>query len=230
MAKLRCGEQIHGTATMTATTTTTTESTIPTVSLTWNTEKIVSAVLDADGPGFFYLQDHGVPQSIFDNMLHQSHLFHSLSTAEKDEISSFNNGSSVTSGYSRPDTQGAYAKDPVSDPRDDAERESMTTNTRGVLVFRSPQENEVLDQPYMQEPYASFLQMLPDNYRSVHSSPSVVGDAARGFFAPNQWPDPDKLPEFRDATEAYMRAMHTVASRMFALFTMALQCEERESE
>ena len=184
VTSLCCGGQIHGIATKTAITTT--ESTIPTVSLTWDTKKIVWTVLAADGPGFFYLQDHGVPQSIFDKMLHQSHLFHALSPTEKDEISSFNNGSSVASGYSRPDTHGGYARDSVSDPRDDTERESMATNTRDVIVFRSPQENEVVDQPYMYQPYANFLQMLPHHYRSVYLSPNVVGDAARAFFAPNQ--------------------------------------------
>lgn len=198
---------------------------IPTISLTWDTETIISVLQDPNGPGFFYLQDHGVPQSIFDSALHQSHLFHALSPAEKNEISAFNNGYAYASGYSRPGTQGAYTKDPVSDVRNDTEKESLAINTRGSLVFRFPQENEVLDQPYLQEPYADFLQMLPDDYRSIHPSPTVVGDAARNFFAPNQWPDPNKLPEFRIVVEDYISAMRTVASDMFALFTTALQNE-----
>ena len=64
---------------------------IPTVDLSWTEEKIISTIskaAESGGPGFFYLENHGIDQSVFENAIHQSHLFYSTTTSkQKEEIS-----------------------------------------------------------------------------------------------------------------------------------------------
>ena len=116
------------------------ETSIPTISLAWPRADIVAAITEngsAGGPGFFYLADHGVPQSVFDDAVHASHVFHALPDAVKEAVSSANYGGSVVaSGWSRPGTQGGYTKDAASDARDAAHPESLAANTRGSFVLR----------------------------------------------------------------------------------------------
>ena len=64
---------------------------IPKVDLSWKEEKIIDTILKAaqsGGPGFFYLENHGIDPSVFENTIHHSYSFYSTTTIkQKDEIS-----------------------------------------------------------------------------------------------------------------------------------------------
>ena len=67
------------------------ENLIPRVNLSWTEDKIVDTISKAaqyGGPGFFYLENHGIHPSVFENTIHQSNHFYSTSSlSQKEEIS-----------------------------------------------------------------------------------------------------------------------------------------------
>ena len=68
---------------------------IPRIDMTWPEDKIAEAVEQAalcDGPGFFYILNHGIEESIFENAIRESHeFFHSPKFLdERQQISSLN--------------------------------------------------------------------------------------------------------------------------------------------
>ena len=46
----------------------------------------------------------------------------------------------------------------------------------------------------------------------------VTGPAAIRFYAPNQWPNPADLPDFRSAIDTYFEEMSNLAKKMFYMF------------
>ena len=63
---------------------------IPRVDLSLPKDDIVDKILQAaklGGPGFFYLQNHGIDKSVFENAIKESHHFYLQSTEKKLEIS-----------------------------------------------------------------------------------------------------------------------------------------------
>merc|ERR1711935_1271138 len=64
---------------------------IPKVDFSWKEDKIIDTISKAaqsGGPGFFYLENHGIDPSVFENTIHHSYSFYSTTTLkQKDEIS-----------------------------------------------------------------------------------------------------------------------------------------------
>jgi isopenicillin N synthase-like dioxygenase len=63
---------------------------IPKVDFSWKEDKIIDTISKAaqsGGPGFFYLENHGINSSVFENAIEQSNLFYSTTSMEqKDAI------------------------------------------------------------------------------------------------------------------------------------------------
>ena len=63
---------------------------IPKVDFSWKEDKIIDTISKAaqsGGPGFFYLENHGIDSSVFENAIEQSNLFYSTTSMEqKDAI------------------------------------------------------------------------------------------------------------------------------------------------
>ena len=62
--------------------------------------------------------------------------------------------------------------------------------------------------------------------------PEVAQRAGRregreGFFAPNIWPDPERVPDFKEAFEAYYEVMEGLAVKLMRLMALALDLDER---
>ena len=51
-------------------------------------------------------------------------------------------------------------------------------------------------------------------------------EGREGFFAPNIWPDPDRVTGFKEAFEAYYEVMEDLATRLMRLMALALNLEE----
>ena len=51
----------------------------------------------------------------------------------------------------------------------------------------------------------------------------VTGPAAIRFYAPNQWPNPADLPDFRSAIDTYFEEMSNLAKKMFYMFHEVLK-------
>jgi len=47
-----------------------------------------------------------------------------------------------------------------------------------------------------------------------------------GFFAPNIWPDPDRVPGFKEAFETYYEVMEDLATKLMRLMALALGLDE----
>jgi len=192
----------------------------------------------ADGPGFFYLVNHGIPETVFDNTIREARKFHTLSASKKLQLSAvgYGGGHGSTKGYVPPNTEGSYAKD-TSDVRPEVEQASGKPNTRESLVFRYPEEQNVSKELYCID-YDRFLHAIATEasnssrgdvpLRLSHAGDklipmSEVAAAARRFFLPNRWPDDGDLPDFRAATESYFQEMRRLAYRMFHLFSEVLK-------
>ena len=52
-------------------------------------------------------------------------------------------------------------------------------------------------------------------------------EGREGFFAPNIWPDPDRVPGFKDAFETYYEVMEDLATKLMRLMALALGLDER---
>mmetsp|Transcript_9109 Transcript_9109/g.13102 ORF Transcript_9109/g.13102 Transcript_9109/m.13102 type:complete len:103 (-) Transcript_9109:28-336(-) len=86
---------------------------IPTISLNASEEEIVSSLRDACiNVGFFYLEDHSIPQNLLDNVFAQSRQLFSLPMDQKLELSD----SLLTRGYTR---FGEETLDPINQKRGD---------------------------------------------------------------------------------------------------------------
>ena len=51
-------------------------------------------------------------------------------------------------------------------------------------------------------------------------------EGREGFFAPNIWPDPDRVPGFKDAFETYYEVMEDLATKLMRLMALALGLDE----
>jgi len=214
---------------------------IPRIDLRRPTAKLVQDLQTAaatDGPGFFYIINHGIPEAVFDNAIQEARKFHALPVPKKLQLSAvgYGGGQGSTKGYVPPHAEGSYAKD-MSDVRPEAEQASGKPNTRESLVFRYPEEQDVSKELYCTD-YDRFLRAMATDsssagtgdvsHRLSHAgdkliSVSSVAAAARRFFLPNRWPDERDLPDFRAAVERYFHEMQGLAFNMFHLFSEVLK-------
>ena len=51
-------------------------------------------------------------------------------------------------------------------------------------------------------------------------------EGREGFFAPNIWPDPDRVPGFKEAFETYYAVMEDLAVKLMRLMALALNLDE----
>ena len=207
---------------------------IPRVDLSMPKDDIVDKILQAatlGGPGFFYLQNHGIDRSVFENAIKESHQFYLQSTEKKLEISfSGYAGSPLdksSKGYTYPGFEGSYSKDGASDVRPENEQASIQKNLREALVFRYPELSEN-DRVYLKD-YQQFLQTFNNNVDRIDDM-DIIAPAARRFFAVNQWPRESDLPTFRPNVELYFKEMSQLAQKMFELFLDVLRSELGVSE
>ena len=207
---------------------------IPRVDLGLPKENAVETILQAarsGGPGFFYLENHGIKQSVFDNAIQESNKFYLQPLEKKLEISFAGYAGSPldksSKGYTYPGFEGSYSKDDASDIRPDTEEASEEKNSREALVYRFPELSEN-DRTYLQD-YTSFLNEI-DGAVDLIADASVTGPAARRFFYANQWPIENDLPNFRGAVYLYFTEMKKLADKMFDLFLHALRAELNVSD
>ena len=92
---------------------------IPRVDLSWSEDKIIETISKAaqsGGPGFFYLQNHGIDSSVFENAIHQTNRFYAK-TSLKQKLKILNHGyagappGKSSKGYVPPGIEGSYPKD-----------------------------------------------------------------------------------------------------------------------
>ena len=202
---------------------------IPRVDLEAPKDDIVNKILQASrsgGPGLFYLFNHGIDQSIFENAINESNKFYSQPLQQKLDISFSGYAGSPfdksSKGYTYPGFEGSYAKDGASDVRPKTEDASVQKNLREALVFRYPELKEN-DRAYLQD-YTRFRNHLNGSVDPIEDV-NIVGSAAKCFFANNQWPKEGDLPNFRSSIEAYFNQMKRLATNMFDLFLHALRTE-----
>eukprot|EP00746_Dinoflagellata_sp_MGD_P041657 gnl/MRDRNA2_/MRDRNA2_20072_c0_seq1.p1 gnl/MRDRNA2_/MRDRNA2_20072_c0~~gnl/MRDRNA2_/MRDRNA2_20072_c0_seq1.p1 ORF type:complete len:446 (+),score=97.76 gnl/MRDRNA2_/MRDRNA2_20072_c0_seq1:85-1422(+) len=220
---------------------------IPRIDLQQSPAEIVSALkdaADANGPGFFYLFNHGIPDSVFHNAVRESHKFHSLPLRKKLEISSIGYGGGTKSqkGFVPPLAEGSYDKD-ATDVRPESEKESGKRNLREALVFRYPEEADVKDDLYFKD-YNKFLEAFDKVHGDDADSSSELDaqnatvkfshsrnrladvdrlhQAAQRFFKNNQWPKTEDVPRFRETVELYFAEMRKLASTMWGLMSKAI--------
>ena len=98
---------------------------IPKVDFSWTEDKIIDTISKAaqsGGPGFFYLENHGIDSSVFENAIEQSNLFYSTTSMEQKEAIT-NHGyagappGKSSKGYVPPGLEGSYPKDDITDIR-----------------------------------------------------------------------------------------------------------------
>lgn len=202
---------------------------IPRVDLQDSKDEIVSKILQASrsgGPGFFYLLNHGIEKTVFENAISQANQFYSQPLEQKMNISFYGYAGSPldksSKGYTYPGFDGSYAKDSVSDTRPKTEDASLQKNTREALVFRYPELKEN-DRAYLQD-YTTFRNNLR-GLVDVIDDDNITGPAAKRFFVNNQWPKEEDLPNFRPSIQTYFDEMTKLATTMFDLFLRALRCE-----
>ena len=207
---------------------------IPRVDLALPKDDIVKKIVQAaksGGPGFFYLTNHGIDQSVFINAINESHKFYRQPLEKKLKISFLGYAGSPhdksSKGYTHPGFEGNYAKDSASDIRPEKEKATTQKNLREALVFRYPELSEA-DRLYLQD-YKKFLKNFNNTIDSVDDE-NVIGPAARRFFADNQWPNQKDLPNFRPTVELYFDEISKLAHKMFRLFQNALRSELDVSE
>lgn len=195
---------------------------IPRIDLRLPLPEIVASIKKAaanDGPGFFYLMNHDVPQNIFAEAIAASHEFYTDGSAMGESKTAARNTKMASSslehfgrwgikGYNAPGVEGAYAKDSVTDVRPEEEVATEQLNTREAYVTRFPElvgagagENVP---PYVQN-YEQFLAEMHTNcsannvkLRSFFGdkySAAEIGQGAKLFFAPNPWPESPAAPD-----------------------------------
>eukprot|EP00929_Paragymnodinium_shiwhaense_P088205 TRINITY_DN48469_c0_g1_i2.p1 TRINITY_DN48469_c0_g1~~TRINITY_DN48469_c0_g1_i2.p1 ORF type:complete len:446 (-),score=30.94 TRINITY_DN48469_c0_g1_i2:481-1818(-) len=230
---------------------------IPRIDMSWPLDKIVNAVSEAaasDGPGFFYLLNHGVSNDLLERTIAEVYSFyHSAQSADlKMAASSLANfGRWGIKGYTAPNSEGAYAKDQLTDVRPDAESATAKLNTRESYVLRYPEilpghracdasrqggtsiETCQLSQlqnnshPYLYSDYNDFLNTLGRTVASeMTASPGEIQEAARLFFASNPWPGTvgtnDQHDKFRSTVSEFVQEVYSLADRMFEVFEAAV--------
>jgi isopenicillin N synthase-like dioxygenase len=190
---------------------------IPRVDLSRPRSEVIETVRKAanvGGPGFFYLMNHGIQESVFDNAIREAHRFFSQPYRQKNKITAigYGGGSKPTKGYVPPAAEGRYEKD-ASDVRPETHAATGLANSREVLTFRFPEMDAVHNESYITN-YNDFVHQLnvvekvehrfltsgqkgstANNARLYPSHPSnrvaetvEIAQAARIFFLDNQWP------------------------------------------
>lgn len=220
-------------------------SIFPRVDLRQPLDEIVLALrqaADKGGPGFFYLTNHGIPESVFDDAIRESHRFFSLPMRKKLEINSvgYGGGTKVSKGYTPPFSEGSYTKD-ATDVRPSDEEASGKRNLRESYVFRFPEQEAIANEKYFSN-YTAFLHDVERNSdrgarngladdapqaRLSHPSNRVgsvdeVHAAALRFHLKNQWPSPFDLVSLRPAYERYFSEMLQLSHKMFDFFSRAM--------
>lgn len=221
---------------------------IPTVDLAKPVSEVLAQIqqaADCGGPGFFYLMNHGIPQTVFDEAIAAAHLFYTgRSTAEKQAYSCLHKTSDSavlsddlkeklcvgTKGYVKPGIEGAYKKDAATDVRPEDVEESGQKNTRESYVLRYPNwKNDgdlIANQPYTNAgSYAAWRK----EWEAKHSTgpPLAAKDGisveetvqlyseASKFFFLTDQPLPK---EFDPAVSIFLQEMRELSKRMMGYF------------
>ncbi len=149
-----------------------------------------------EGVGFFYIRNHGIPESLIAKTYAQSRAFHTSARELKDRVH-------VSKS---PGTRGWI---PVSWEDDDGDPELYR------LVEPNTEEGDYISKPRLHEAFDIALE-IPDDDPDFR--------AGNVMLVPNQWPD--WLPGFRDDILAYYRAVIDLGDRLFRAFTIALGLPE----
>jgi len=192
------------------------ENLIPKVDLQQPRDVILKSILnaaDSGGPGFFYLVNHGIPESIFKNAILSANNFFSQSREFKMEVWDMSSGTK-TKGYVAPGTEGSYIKD-VTDVRPHHEEESLQQNTREAFVQRYPELIGDSAPEYVKD-YDWFVHNLEPH--DAISTRDIAAEGARNFFGLNRWPCSNTCPKFQDDITKYQTEITALSERMFSLF------------
>ncbi len=147
--------------------------------------------------GFFYIRNHGVPQTLIDKAYAQSAAFHHSPIELRERVHVRNSQGNrgwlpSTLDYEDPDPE-LYRLSPApEDPRDDH-----------------------LGHPRLHQAFDSSIEI-------AHDDPDYL--AGNLMLVPNQWPD--WLPGFREDVQSYYAAVTNVGNQLFRAFAMALGLPE----
>lgn len=101
-------------------------------------------------------------------------------------------------------------------------------------IFALPTEQKMkLLQDANNRGYTPFREETLDPPRQVHGDtkegfyfgrevPSTSPEAAKPLHGPNQWPDPQLLPRYREVTQAYFDALYGLGMRLLRLLALSL--------
>jgi isopenicillin N synthase-like dioxygenase len=150
--------------------------------------------------GFFVIVNHGVPEDLRSDMLHQARrFFDELSSDEKQAISVAHSDS--YRGY-----QGMGVN--VTNDRLDG-HEALDLVSESVRADRS-RPRPLLPRP----PPAAGMGMM--------TATTATPSAGLTNYGLNQWPDEGRLPDFRSTTERYAEEMNGVGRRLMAAASRGL--------
>lgn len=209
----------------------------PRIDLHQSSSDIVSVLTDAatspDAPGFFYIINHDIPESVFDGIVKETYKFHSLPLRRKLEINAVGyGGGNRNKGYVPPFADGDFGKD-AGDTRPDSEEATKSMNMREEILFRYPEEQD-MNSEYLSDK-STFLKLMEttDGLQAASNFDTHYGEkrdrtwdriynATQRFFMKNQWPNAEEFPKFRSAAEQYFEEMRKLRSTMFPLFAQAI--------
>jgi isopenicillin N synthase-like dioxygenase len=146
--------------------------------------------------GFFYIRNHGVPESLILRTYEHSRRFHGSAAALKERVH-----------VSR--SPGSRGWIPVSWEETDGDPELYR------LVETKPDGNDYLTKPRLHEAFDLSLDIADDD-------PDFL--AGNIMLVPNQWPD--WLPGFRTEVMEYFDAVMALGNRLFRAFAVALELPE----
>jgi len=192
------------------------ENLIPKVDLSQSRDAILNSILnaaDSGGPGFFYLVNHGIPESVFENAILSANQFFSQPKEFKMELWDMSSGTK-TKGYVAPGTEGSYIKD-VTDVRPHHEEESLQQNTREAFVQRYPELTGDSAPEYVKN-YDQFVRGI-EHYDAI-APQTIAWEGARSFFGLNRWPCPNTCPNFQPDITKYQIEITALSEKMFSLF------------
>ncbi|HVJ52709.1 MAG TPA: 2-oxoglutarate and iron-dependent oxygenase domain-containing protein [Aliidongia sp.] len=146
--------------------------------------------------GFFYIRNHGVPQSLIDRTYAHSRAFHASASELKQRVNVSN--SPGNRGWS-----------PVSseDDKDDPELYRLVEPKDG--------QDDYLTKPRLHAAFDLSLDI-------PHDDPDFL--AGNIMLVPNQWPD--WMPRFRTEVMEYFDAVMGVGDQLFRAFALALDLPE----
>jgi isopenicillin N synthase-like dioxygenase len=146
--------------------------------------------------GFFYIRNHGIPQSLIDRTYAHSQQFHASPRALKQKVNIANS----------PGNRGWM---PLSVEEDEDDPELYR------LVPAPDAEDDYLSKPRLHAAFDLSLDI-------PHDDPDFL--AGNIMLVPNQWPD--WLPGFRTEVMEYFNAVMAVGDRLFRALALALDLPE----